>query len=62
MVPLPPTLNWPKRANGAEQMVIFEVIFRITVTDEGSAGTSFEDIQGWYLTGRARDEREKGIV
>lgn len=42
MVPRPPTLIRPNRANGAEQVVILGVIWRITITAEGSAGMSFE--------------------
>lgn len=42
-MPRPPTFI-PKRANGAEQVVILGVTLRITITEEGSEGMSFEDI------------------
>lgn len=41
-VPRPPTLRVPKRANGAESVVIFGVIWRITVTADGLAGINLE--------------------
>lgn len=42
MVPRPPTLNFPKRANGVEQVVMLGVTLRITITLAGSAGTSLD--------------------
>ena len=42
IVPRPPMLKRPNRANGAEQVVIFGVTFRITITLAGSDGMSFE--------------------
>lgn len=44
MVPRPPTLIRPNRLNGEEQVVIFGVTLRITITLDGSAGMSFEVI------------------
>ncbi len=44
MVPLPPTLKWPKRLNGAEQTVMFGVTLRITITADGFCGINFEVI------------------
>ena len=44
IVPLPPTLIRPKRAKGAEQIVILGVILRITITLAGSEGMSFDVI------------------
>ena len=34
----PPTLTTPKRANGSENVVMFGVISRITITSEGFGG------------------------
>ena len=45
-VPRPPTLMWPNLQNGALNMVMFGVTFRITVTFAGSCGTSLELIFG----------------
>ena len=42
IVPRPPTLTLPKRANGEEQVVMLGVTLRITMTAEGSAGVSLE--------------------
>ena len=42
MVPRPPTLNLPNRANGAEQVVMLGVTLRITITLDRSAGMSLE--------------------
>lgn len=44
MVPLPPTLKRPKRAKGAEQMVMLGVSLRMTITLEGSGGMSLDVI------------------
>lgn len=44
IVPRPPTLNLPKRVNGAEQVVMLGVIWRITITLDGSWGINFEVI------------------
>ena len=44
IVPLPPTLIRPKRAKGAEQMVMLGEILRITITLAGSEGMSFDVI------------------
>lgn len=44
IVPRPPTLNLPKRLNGAEQVVMLGVIWRITITFDGSWGINFEVI------------------
>lgn len=44
IVPRPPTLNLPKRVNGAEQVVMLGVIWRITITFDGSWGINFEVI------------------
>jgi len=44
MVPLPPTLKRPKRAKGAEQMVMLGVSLRMTITLEGSGGISLDVI------------------
>lgn len=44
IVPRPPTLNLPKRVNGAEQVVMLGVIWRITITFDGSWGINFEAI------------------
>lgn len=44
MVPRPPTLIRPNRLKGAEHVVMFGVTFRITITLDGSVGTSFEVI------------------
>ena len=50
-MPRPPTFIRPKRANGAEQVVILGVTLRITITEEGSKGMSFEDIVTGALVG-----------
>lgn len=42
IVPRPPTLTLPKRANGEEQIVMLGVTLRITMVAEGSAGISLE--------------------
>ena len=42
IVPRPPTLNRPKRAKGAEQVVMLGVTFRMTITDDGSEGMSLD--------------------
>ena len=50
IVPLPPTLKRPKRLNGCEHVHMFGVTFRMTMTRDGSCGTSFEvivDLSGW---------------
>lgn len=55
MVPLPPTLKRPKRANGAEQMVMFGVSLRMTITLEGSEGMSLDVMMRWlsgWIVGR----------
>jgi len=44
MVPLPPNLKRPKRAKGAEQMVMLGVSLRMTITLEGSGGMSLDVI------------------
>lgn len=44
IVPRPPTLNLPKRLNGAEQVIRLGVIWRITITFDGSWGINFEVI------------------
>ena len=44
IVPLPPTLNCPNRANGAEQVVMFGETLRMIITLDGSEGTSFDVI------------------
>ena len=54
MVPLPPTLKRPKRANGCEQVHIFGDTFRITITRDGSCGISFEVIVRWSVAGRVK--------
>lgn len=40
----PPTLKRPKRLNGREQVVMFGVTFRMTITSEGFEGMSLEVI------------------
>lgn len=51
-MPRPPTLKRPKRANGAEQVVILGVTLRITITEDGSEGMSFvDDIVGFCARG-----------
>lgn len=42
IVPRPPTLNFPKRANGVEQVIMLGVTLRMTMTLDGSAGMSLE--------------------
>lgn len=49
MVPRPPILILPKRANGAEQVVILGVIVRMTITAEGSPGISLEVMFGFLI-------------
>lgn len=44
IVPLPPTLKWPKRLKGWEQMVMLGVTLRMTCTSDGLEGTSLEVI------------------
>ena len=44
IVPRPPTLKRPKRANGAEHETMLGVIWRITITEDGSEGISLEVI------------------
>ena len=41
-VPRPPTLMWPKRKKGVENVVICGVMSRMTMTLAGSEGISFE--------------------
>ena len=48
MVPRPPILRRPKRANGAEQVVMLGVTLRITITEDGSEGMSLEVIVSLY--------------
>ena len=44
-MPRPPIFRRPKRANGAEQVVMLGVTLRITITEDGSDGMSYlEDI------------------
>lgn len=43
-VPLPPILIFPNLAKGTENVTMFGVMLRITITSAGLAGTSFEDI------------------
>lgn len=42
IVPRPPTLKWPNREKGAEQVVMFGVTLRIIITLDGSEGTSLD--------------------
>lgn len=49
IVPRPPTLNLPKRLNGAEQVIRLGVIWRITITFDGSWGINFEVILAAFL-------------
>lgn len=44
IVPLPPTLKRPKRSKGAEQVVMFGVTFRMTITSPGFEGISLDVI------------------
>lgn len=44
IVPRPPTLNWPNRANGAEQVTMLGVTRRMTITSDGLEGMSFDDM------------------
>ena len=44
IVPRPPILKRPKRANGAEHVMMLGVICRITITEDGSEGMSLEVI------------------
>ena len=43
-VPLPPIFMRPNRLNGAENVVIFSVTFRITITSDGFEGINLDDI------------------
>lgn len=58
-MPLPPTFIRPKRAKGAEQIVMLGVSLRITITLEGSEGVSLDvmlEILGRYAeAGSAED-------
>ena len=49
-MPLPPTLNRPNRSNGAEQVMMFGVTLRITITEDGSEGMSLDVMvrQTWH--------------
>lgn len=42
MVPRPPTLRRPNRRKGAEHVVMLGVTCRITITLDGSEGTSLD--------------------
>lgn len=44
MVPLPPILRRPNLRNGAEHVVMLGVIWRVTITLEGSCGISLSVI------------------
>ena len=44
MVPLPPTGIAPNRRNGTERVTTFGVMFRMTITSDGFAGTSLDDM------------------
>lgn len=44
IVPRPPTLNWPKREKGAEQVMMLGVTLRMTITSDGLEGISFDDM------------------
>ena len=46
IVPRPPTLRYPKRLNGAEQVIIFGVMSRITIDVDGFAGMSLDVMVG----------------
>jgi len=60
IVPRPPTLKWPKRLKGAEQVTMLGVTLRMTITSDGSDGTSLDDI----LRGRQycnERKRQRGV-
>lgn len=44
IVPRPPILKRPKRLKGAEQVVMFGVTLRMTITSDGLGGISLEVI------------------
>lgn len=48
IVPRPPTLNFPKRANGVEQVIKLGVTLRITITLDGSEGMSLDVMVGTF--------------
>lgn len=52
MVPRPPIFRRPKRAKGAEQIVMLGVTFRMAMTDDGSEGINLEVMLG-FSTGTA---------
>ncbi len=46
MVPRPPTFMRPNRQNGLDNVVMFGVTLRITITSAGLDGTSLEVMLG----------------
>ena len=44
IVPRPPTLKWPNRAKGAEQVTMLGVTLRMTITSDGFDGTNLDDM------------------
>lgn len=66
IVPRPPTLKRPKRANGAEHVTMLGVTWRITITEDGSEGISLEvmlefDVEGLVRSVEATELGAEGI-